>query len=146
MKYLIVLLILPFSVFSQNSEKDIKEKLIQLNEDIYKEYALHKNEAFFNEHVKDDFILIAGIGITESKSQAIKGIKNLNVSSVDVVANTIILNGDSAIIVGVLKLDGKIMGNPIPKMRYMSVFAKHEGLWKLQARSMTPIREMKKKQ
>jgi len=147
MKIVITFLLLPLLLFSQKSDpkSSIESDLIALNEAIYKEYVLNHDTNFFDRKVLDDFILVAAIGHAENKEQVIRGVSNLNIKTIEVTTESVICKGNSGIVVGLLKMEGTIMEKPIPgKIRYMSVFIRENEQWKLQARSMTPVRKMKK--
>jgi len=147
MKYLILILFLPISLFSQDNEKYNQQELdlIELNESIYREYVINHNTDFFNKEVNHDFVLVAAIGHLENKKQVIAGVKNLDINFLNVTVESIILKRNVGILIGLLEMKGTIMGRPIPgNVRFMSVFINEEGNWKLQSRSMTPIRKMPK--
>lgn len=138
---LIILLIIPFAIFGQDSDENQKLELKELNEYLFSEYALKKNTKPLNETATDDFILIAAPGMIENKKQAIDGVVNLNISSVNVTMDKIIITGDVGIVVGILEMKGTIMKRPVPgKIRYSSTFIKQDGKWRLKMRTMTPMR------
>ncbi|RIA09728.1 uncharacterized protein DUF4440 [Flavobacteriaceae bacterium MAR_2010_72] len=138
---LIILLIIPFAIFGQDSDENQKLELKELNEYLFSEYALKKNTKPLNETATDDFILIAAPGMIENKKQAIDGVVNLNISSVNVTMDKIIITGDVGIVVGILEMKGTIMKRPVPeKIRYSSTFIKEDGKWRLKMRTMTPMR------
>jgi ketosteroid isomerase-like protein len=138
---LIILLLIPFVIFGQDSDENQKMELKTLNEYLFSEYALKKNTKPLNEIATDDFILIAAPGIIENKKQAVDGVVNLNISSVNVTVDKIIITGDVGIVVGILEMTGTIMKTAVPgKIRYSSTFIKEEGKWRLKMRTMTPMR------
>ena len=138
---LIILLIIPFTTFGQNSTDNQKTELKTLNEYLFSEYALKKNTKPLTETATEDFILIAAPGMIENKKQAVDGVVNLNISSVNVTVDKIIITGDVGIVVGVLEMKGTIMKRPVPrKIRYSSTFIKKDGKWRLKLRTMTPMR------
>ena len=140
-RILIILLLVPLFGISQGKVNLEKMSLSELNEYLFIEYALNKNTDPLNEVATEDFVLIAAPGMIETKEQAIIGVNNLNLSRVDVTVDKIIERDNVGIVIGVLDMEGTIMGRPIPgKIRYHSVFFKDKGTWKLQSRSMTPIR------
>ncbi len=138
---LIILLIIPFAIFGQDSDESQKTELKELNEYLFSEYALKNNPKPLNETATDDFILIAAPGVIENKKQAIDGVVNLNISSVNVTIDKIIITGDVGIVVGILEMKGTIMNRPVPgKIRYSNTFIKEDGKWRLKMRTMTPMR------
>tara|TARA_R110002050_G_scaffold109796_3_gene221141 strand:- start:12639 stop:13070 length:432 start_codon:yes stop_codon:yes gene_type:complete len=138
---LFILLIIPLAIFGQDSDENQKMELIELNEYLFSEYTLKKNTKPLNETATDDFILIAAPGMMENKKQAIDGVVNLNILSLNVTIDKIITTGAIGIVVGILEMKGTIMNRPVPgKIRYSSTFIKEDGKWRLKMRTMTPMR------
>ncbi|MCP9199988.1 nuclear transport factor 2 family protein [Gramella sp. GC03-9] len=140
-KIFLILLFFPSLIFSQSSN-DLKQmSLAELNDYLFTEMALNKNTEPLNKIATDDFVLIAAPGMIENKMQAIEGVDNLNISSVKVTIDKILEKENIGIVIGVLEMEGTIMNRPAPKrIRYSSVFIKEDGMWKLQTRTMTPMR------
>tara|TARA_R110000868_G_scaffold390234_1_gene659806 strand:- start:31 stop:471 length:441 start_codon:yes stop_codon:yes gene_type:complete len=141
---LFILLIIPLAIFGQDSDENQKmelKELKELNEYLFSEYTLKKNTKPLNETATDDFILIAAPGMIENKKQAIDGVVNLNILSLNVTIDKIITTGAIGIVVGILEMKGTIMNRPVPrKIRYSSTFIKEDGKWRLKMRTMTPMR------
>lgn len=138
---LIILCIAPWVTFGQGKDQNPEKELRELNEFIISEYVLNKNTEPLNEFAIEDFILIAAPGMIENKKQAIDGVENLNVSSLGVTVDKVILSGNIGVVIGILETNGTIMNRPIPgKIRYSSTFIKEKEKWRLVARTMTPIR------
>lgn len=138
---LIVLLTIPMTMFGQNSDSNQEMGLKELNEYLFSEYALKKNTKPLSDIATEDFVLIAAPGMLENKKQAIDGVKNLNISSLNVTVNKIITTDNVGIVIGILEMKGTIMNRPVPgKIRFSSTFIKQDGIWRLKARTMTPMR------
>ena len=142
MKYLLILLItIPLTIIGQNSNANHEMELEELNKYLFSEYALNKNTKPLHEIATDDFVLIAAPGMIENKEQAIRGVGNLNISSVTVTTDKIIVKDTIGIVIGILEMKGTIMNRPVPgKIRYSSTFIKEDGKWRLMLRTMTPMR------
>ena len=124
-----------------SSENQEIELLEELNEFLFTEYTLNKNTKPLSEIATDDFILIAAPGMIETKQQAIDGVGNLTISSMNVIVNKTIKTDNIGIVIGILELKGTIMNRPVPgKIRYSSTFIKKDDTWRLIARTMTPMR------
>jgi len=68
-------------------------------------------------------------------------VKNLNIETVKVTVDKVVLRENLGIVVGVLEMKGTIMNRPVPgNMRFSSTFVQENGAWKLIARTMTPMR------
>lgn len=147
-KLLIALFILPMMLFGQNTDQvqEMELELENLNKYLFTEYALNKNTKPLNEIATEDFVLIAAPGMIENKKQAIDGVTHLNISSINVSVDKIITTEHIGIVIGILEMQGTIMNRPVPgKIRYSSTFIKENGVWRLKARTMTPIRIQPKK-
>lgn len=141
MKLLFLLFLIPFSIFGQSTNDQQEDDLLKLNEYLFKEYILNKNTQPIEEIATEDFVLIAAPGMIENKKQVIEGVKNLSISSVNITVNKVIETENLGIVIGVLEMEGTIMNRPVPgKIRYTSTFVKQGNAWKLQARTMTPMR------
>lgn len=138
---LLILLVIPMALLGQNSKDTQKMGLEELNAYLFSEYAINQNTNPLNEVATEDFVLIAAPGMIENKKQAIDGVKNLKISSVNVTVDKIIETENTGIVIGVLEMKGTIMNNPVPgKIRYSSTFIKQDSKWRLAARTMTPMR------
>ena len=145
-KLLIALLVIPMTIFGQNAASIQEMGLEELNEYLFSEYALHKNTKPLSEVATEDFVLIAAPGMIENKKQAIDGVVHLNISSVNITADKVITAENIGIVIGILEMKGTIRNRPIPgKIRYSSTFIKEDGVWRLKARTMTPMRMQPKK-
>ena len=138
---LIVLLTIPMTLFGQNLVSNQEMGLEELNEYLFSEYALKKNTKPLSDIATEDFVLIAAPGMLENKKQAIDGVKNLNISALNITVNKIITTDNVGIVIGILEMTGTIMNRPVPgKIRFSSTFIKQDGIWRLKARTMTPMR------
>lgn len=142
--FLLCFLMIPVVTLAQTAYTIEELELVTLNEFLYTSYVLDHNTTPLAEIATADFKLIAGIGIIEDKAQAISGVKNLNISSLNIVVNEVLVKNDMGFVLGVLEMKGTIMGRSVPgKIRFSSVFIKEDDQWRLQLRTMTPMR-MKK--
>ncbi|GAB5472648.1 MAG: hypothetical protein Mars2KO_07470 [Maribacter sp.] len=138
---LITLLAIPTIILGQTPQNILELGLEEINEYLFTEYALNKNTQPLSEIATDDFMLIAAPGMIENKDRVINGVKNLNISSLNVSVDKLITTDNVGIVIGILEMKGTIMNNPIPgKIRYSSTFIKKDGNWRLISRTMTPIR------
>ena len=138
---LFIMFLMPLTFFGQDSNEKQKSELIELDKYLFTEYAINKNTDPLDEIATDDFILIAAPGILESKKQAIDGVVNLDISSISVTVDSVTLDSNLGIVVGIIDMKGTIMKRPVPgKIRYSSTYIKENGKWRLKMRTMTPIK------
>ena len=138
---LIILITIPLIMSGQNSDSNQEMGLEELNEYLFTEYALKKNTKPLSNIATEDFVLIAAPGMLENKKQAIDGVKYLNITSLNITVDKIITTDNVGIVIGILEMKGTIMNRPVPgKIRFSSTFIKKDGIWRLKARTMTPMR------
>lgn len=138
---LLCLLVFPMIIIAQGSDDNQEKELIELNKYLFTEYSLNKNTVPLSETATDDFLLIAAPGMIENKAQAIKGVVNLDIVSLNVDVDRVLMTEDVGIVIGVLEMKGTIMKRPVPgKIRYSSTFVRQDGKWRLKMRTMTPMR------
>lgn len=139
--FLLCLLLFPNGILAQDTYTIEEQTLITLNEHLYTSYILDHNTEPLEKTACDDFKLIAGIGIVETKAQAISGVENLDVTSLIVAVDEVKVKNELGIIIGSLEMNGTVMGRPVPRIiRFSSVFIKENNEWRLQLRTMTPVR------
>ncbi|QDP01301.1 nuclear transport factor 2 family protein [Thalassotalea sp. PS06] len=136
------ILLMSYSAFTQADTNSEELSLVKLHDDITRAYMVEGDVEPLNQSTEDDYFLIAGIGLLESKQQVLQTVNNLNVTDVVFHNDNVIIKGETAILTGTISPTGTIMGHPLPKsFRYLSVFIREQGSWKLQARSITPVRK-----
>lgn len=116
-----------------------RQELLRLNREIVEPMILDNNAGTFLAHAHEDFLVIAPGGVIENREQAADGARNFDATAVSLSDEQLRVVGDTAVLIGRLSIDGKVgpRGRPGP-MRFMAVFVRQSGEWKLLARSLTP--------
>lgn len=118
----------------------LEEEIIASHDEQLKEYMLNHNVEPLAAISEESYFFVAAIGLLENRENVLKTAKNLDVKDVSIANDKIVINDSTAVLSGIINIDGSVMGHPLPKkMRYLSVFVKTEKGWKLQARSITPV-------
>ncbi len=126
----------------QTHDDDVEEQLVQLNTELLKQYMLHHNIERYEQVALDDYIFLAGIGVIETKEEVLATVENLDIDSVAITNEEFRLYGPTAVLVGRLDVDGRVLGTQLPgQIRYISVFVEHEGEWRLLSRAHAWVRD-----
>lgn len=133
---ILILLLIPCLSMAQ----PLEQELITVHDKQLREYMLNHNVEPLANISADDYFFVAAIGLLESRENVLKTAKNLKVEAFSISNDKVVVNEGTAVLSGVMEIQGTVMGHPLPKkMRYLSVFVKTPDGWKLQARSITPI-------
>lgn len=118
---------------------DDAETIKRLNRDIIEALMLENDPAPLERAALDQYLVIAPGGRIETKAQAVAGADALDVAGMEISSEQVIIEGDAAVIVGKLDIDGAMrpMGE-LPPMKFMATFVKTGGEWRALSRSMTP--------
>ena len=99
------------------------------------------------ELMTDDYRLVAPNGAVETKAWVTgadpDSVRMLQVESMTVSPQEVILDDDRAIVIAVIEMDATVAGRPAPgRLRVLSVFEREDAAapWRLLARAMTPVR------
>lgn len=133
---ILILLLIPCLSMAQ----PLEQELITVHDKQLREYMLNHNVEPLANISADDYFFVAAIGLLESRENVLKTAKNLKVEAFSISNDKVVVNEGTAVLSGVMEIQGTVMGHPLPKkMRYLSVFVKTPDGWKLQARSITPV-------
>jgi len=117
-----------------------EEYLVRLHTEMMEEYVLHHNTELYAETTMDDYLLVVEIGLIETRDEVLTTVGNLDMKTVNLTNEEFLHYGDTAVLIGKMELDGSILGHTVAgKVRYMSVFIKHHGQWKMLSGSFSPV-------
>jgi hypothetical protein len=120
-----LMLIDPWSSASAQDSK--ASEIIERDPDLFRDISL------------DQFLVVAPGGRIETKDEAIRGVTGWEAESIEVRDEQVIFHGNTAVLVGRLKIDGVMRPvGTLPPMKFMAVFVDSSDGWKLLARSLTP--------
>lgn len=124
---------------AQAGRDDDAEMIKQLNREIIEALMLENDPAPLQKAALDQYLVIAPGGRVETKAQAVAGADALDVAGMEISNEQVIFQGDAAVIVGKLDIDGAMqpMGK-LPPMKFMATLVKTDGEWRALSRSMTP--------
>jgi ketosteroid isomerase-like protein len=125
--------------------EEIQRMLFSIEAQSHQQW-LEGNLAALDELMAKEFHFVVMNGAVETKADVVaapySGEGALRVTSLKVEPETLVLRGDAAIVISVLRLEATVRGQRLPpRMRILSIFTKDAGPigWKLTARSITPI-------
>jgi hypothetical protein len=123
-------------------DEDLAE-LPELHHELTVAMQVHNDTALFDAVALDDFVVIPPGGIIEPRQQALRRIRNFNSDSLDVAIQVSARHDSTVVLVGTVAGGGLVRG-PAPqfgKIRFMAVYVRTGGAWRLLAKSSTPCHE-----
>ena len=128
-----------------DGEAEVREALMALEQASHQSW-LEGDAAALDRVMAEGFHFVAMNGALETKEQIVGGAgedrpRVLEVESLRVEPEKVILHDDTAVVVSLLHLEASVAGRRLPnRMRILSVFDQGEGEeWRVIARSITPI-------
>ena len=122
------------------SEKTLEEYLTGLYAELMEEYILHHNTDLYAKHTTEDYLLVVEIGLIEDRELVLTTVENLDFRSVIIENEEFLHHGDTVVLIGNKEMKGSIMGYTIDAtIRYMTVFVKEDGRWKMLSGSFSPV-------
>lgn len=123
-----------------SSRENLEKYLTQLHTELMEEYILHHNTELYADIMLDDYLLVVEIGLIENRELLLTTVGNLDIHSAILTNEEFLHYGSTAVLIGTLEMEGKILGHTIDGMlRYMSVFVMHEDRWRLLSGSFSPV-------
>lgn len=122
------------------SEKQI---ILEMNQKIIQAMVVENDPSVFEKHSHPNFRVIAPGGKLENKEEVIRGVNSLDAKAVNLSDEEIIFYGNTAILTGKMHIDGSMQ--PLGKLgpaKYMTVFIKVNGEWRMVSRSITPCAQI----
>ncbi len=119
------------------------EALRKLNRQILEGLILRQDASTFLAHAHENFVVVAPGGRVEDKAQSAAGASSFDATGVTISGEQATVVDDTAVLVGKLEIDGVM--RPVGKlgpMKFMAVFVRQDGEWKLLSRALTPCFEM----
>jgi hypothetical protein len=119
-----------------------EQELVELNRHLFERMMLHHDATPYEEVALPEYLFVANIGIVESKEEVTTTLENLSIEWVTIENEEIRVRDDTAILIGSMRVQGSVLGFPLPgHMRYMSVFVRTGGGWRLMAQSLTEVND-----
>lgn len=135
----VVPFLLVFGATAAEQEDPRAREVIALNKRITHQQIIARDASLFREVALDQFLVVAPGGRIEDKAAAVAGVNSWEVAGVETSEEQVIFEGDTAVLVGRLQIDGvmKPVGK-LPPMKFMAVFIEKPEGWRLLSRSLTP--------
>jgi hypothetical protein len=117
-----------------------EQELVELNRHLFERMMLHHDATPYEEVALPEYLFVANIGIVETKEEVTTTLENLSIEWVTIENEEFRVRDDTAILIGSMRVRGSVLGFPLPgHMRYMSVFVRTDGRWRLMAQSLTAV-------
>ena len=117
--------------------------LLRLSADIFRAQIVMGDTTLFSQVALDEFRVLAPGGLFEDKRQVIAGIDSWDAVGIEISGEEIVRRGSVALVMGRIDIDGEMQ--PVGRwgpLKFMTVFVRESGEWRLLSRSMTPCVDM----
>lgn len=116
-----------------------RAELLRLTRMLYESMLVRQDSTLFAAVALGDVVVVPPGGIVESRAQVIAGLANFRISAVELDDLRVVLQDSTAVVTGRLTPAGEVrgVGSPGP-LRFLDVFMRSGGEWRLLARSLTP--------
>jgi hypothetical protein len=102
------------SAMGANGEQSLETHLAELNRQTFEDYALRHDVELYSQATLPEYLLVVNIGIVETRDEVLATASNLAVDALHVEHDHFARNGDTAVVSGLLHLEGTILGQPLP--------------------------------
>lgn len=119
------------------------DALLRINREILEGMLLRQDPAALLEHTHPEFTVVAPGGRVESREQVVAGVQSVDAKGLEISGEQATIVGDTGLLVGRLDIDGEMQ--PVGKlgpMKFMAIFIRQDGEWKLLSRALTPCLEV----
>jgi hypothetical protein len=116
------------------------EYLVSVNKETLERYLLQHDTRLYRDNALPEYLFLANIGIVESREEVVTTAGNLRVSRASVENEHTLINDNTAVLIGLLDLEGSVMGTRLPnQMRYMTVFVRKPEGWRMLSQALTNV-------
>lgn len=119
-------------------------ELLEFHRDLIVAMRVQNDTALFAAVALENYVVIPPGGILETREQALQGIRNFDADSLDVDVEMVARHDSTVVLVGTVAGNTRVRG-PVPqfaKVRFMAVYLRTAGTWRLLAQSATPCHEL----
>lgn len=126
------------------ASSNVEQTLRQLDRDLM-DTAVRNDTTLFERIATDDYTSTNPIGMVSTKAQAVAGVKDFKFESLNTDDVMVRVYGDAAILTGRAMVKGQVKTPVNPQQdisgqyRYIRVFVKQQGQWRLAAFQITQI-------
>lgn len=115
------------------------EALLAINRQMQEDLVLRQDPTTLLEHAHPDFRVIAPGGRVETREQAAAGAASIVATGMRISGEQVMVVDDTGVVIGRLDIDGEMQPvGKLPPMKFMAVFVRQDGEWKLLSRTLTP--------
>jgi ketosteroid isomerase-like protein len=120
------------------------DELVRLNRAILEKVIVERDAEALVRFTYENFLVVPPGGIVEDRAEALAGIEAFRkVKSIAVSDERVAVQGDTAVVVGKLVIEGEVPPiGKVPPTRFVAVFARQDGQWRMLARTLTPCLPM----
>ncbi|GAA4857541.1 nuclear transport factor 2 family protein [Luteimonas vadosa] len=115
------------------------DALLALNRQMMEDLVLRQDPSTLLAHAHPDYRIIAPGGRVETKEETKAGATSIVARGMDITQEQVHVVDDTAVVIGKIDIDGVM--HPVGALRpakFMSVFVRQDGTWKILSRALTP--------
>ncbi len=132
-----VALLLPARVEAQVRDLD---ELVEFHRELTLAKRIRNDTTLLASVTLDDYVVIPPGGLMENRGEALRGVRQFASDSARVEVQVLTRHENTAVLVGTVVADGEVRGGvpQFAKVRFMAVYVRTDGFWRLLAQSNTP--------
>ena len=129
---------------ARNAAPPDTSEVLELNREILRRMIEEQDPGRLQQAALDDYVVVAPGGRVETLDQAVAGAGSFSAdATIHVTDEQFVRHGETAVVVGKLVIDGEMQPvGTLPPMKFMAVFVRSEGRWRLLSRALTPCFEI----
>lgn len=113
--------------------------LLKINREIVENMILKQDPSTLLQYAHPDFTVVAPGGRVETKEQVVAGVESVVATGMRISSEQATVVDDTGIVIGRLDIDGEMQPvGKLPPMKFMAVFVRQDGEWKVLSRALTP--------
>lgn len=135
-----VALFVAISPGSLSAQDDELAELIEIHRAMTVAKRLQNDTIPLSSIALENYVVIPPGGLVETRAEAMAGVRNFDSDNLEVQVDVVAHHDSTAVLVGTVVADGQIRGvaPQFAKVRFMAVYVRSGGAWRLLAQSNTP--------
>ena len=119
-------------------------ELLDFHRDMIAAMRLENDTALFAAVALENYVVIPPGGLIETREQALRGIRNFDADSLEVEVEMVARHDSTVVLVGTVAGNTRVRGRApqFGTVRFMAVYVRTAGAWRLLAQSTTPCHEL----
>ena len=127
----------PSTVEAQVAELD---ELVEFHRALTLAKRIQNDTTLLGAVTLENYVVVPPGGLIETRREALSGVRQFASDNATVEVQVTAEHENTAVLVGTVEADGEVTGGvpQFPRIRFMAVYVRTDGLWRLLAQSNTP--------